>query len=140
AQVRVTLRVDADFADVFSVKEGRVQPQRRTINARPSGVLVIHGERGQGVRVSMTDATYGPDGLVAVVDLAPSQEVVLVAEARPTWRQTGGVHLVGPPKRPLLWRHSWLSSPDATVPHVVERSLTDLESLRISDPDDPSAV
>ena len=38
-QVRVTLRVDADFADVFAVKEGRVQPQRRTVSARPSGVL-----------------------------------------------------------------------------------------------------
>ena len=139
--VAVTLRVDGDFADVFAVKEGRVPASRRTVSVRPTGSLVIRGELPeQGVKVSMSGASYGPDGLRADVALDAFGSTVLIAEARPTSPAGTGVRRLGAARTLAERRRSTLSSIDPEVGYVIDRSLVDIDSLRITDPDDRACV
>ena len=139
--VAVTLRVDGDFADVFAVKEGRVPASRRTVSVRPTGSLVIRGELPeQGVKVSMSGASYGPDGLRADVALDAFGSTVLIAEARPTSPAGTGVRRLGAARTLAERRRSTLSSIDPEVGYVIDRSLVDIDSLRITDPDNKACV
>ena len=120
--VAVTLRVDSDFADIFAVKEGRTPTGRRTVSVRPTGALVLRGdEPGQGVKVSMSGASYSPEGLRAEVVLDPFGSTVLVAEAQPTSPRGMGI-------RPLAAgrvgarRRSTLSTVDPETSNVLQRS------------------
>ncbi|MET7887422.1 glycogen debranching N-terminal domain-containing protein [Streptomyces avermitilis] len=85
--VPVSLRVGADFADVFAVKESRVRVVGE-IAATPTGEaleLVLHlGESLRGVRVESSDATARPDGLDFLAELLARGEWHTTVLVRPS--------------------------------------------------------
>ena len=156
ASVRLTIDVEADFADLFEVKDGRVSKHAAPNAAVGAGVLTStrdyrSGEASRGVLVTCRDATVTPAGL----------ELHVVVPARSQWTTTVQVQAVidgvalapyFPSDRPLAeapparvadaWRRSTSSvrTPDAGLAHVLRRSRDDLGALRIFDPEQPGAV
>jgi glycogen debranching enzyme len=136
----LTLVVDADFADVFAVKEGRVRPGWRTVEARGRSVVLRGRTDPEGVRVSLTGATsaYGPDGLQAALDLDPGESADLVVVVQPLRPEhDGDTQVAVRGALPASPRLHVASSADATT---FARTRSDIESLRIADPRDASRV
>ena len=136
----VVLRVDADFADVFAVKEGRARPGWRTIEARGSSVMIRGRQPTDAVRITVVGAgaAYGPDGIQAIIKLGPSATAVLTATVQPTGKVRDGDLQIAAPTRPF--RVPALRTRSASVAATLRRSGADIESLRIVDPADPTRV
>ncbi|HSR24300.1 MAG TPA: glycogen debranching N-terminal domain-containing protein, partial [Candidatus Eisenbacteria bacterium] len=156
AAVRLHVEVDADFADLFEVKESRVPPPAPGEVTAEGGSLRLvrsYGASGtsRGVQVSCDEAVATRDGLL----------VEVVVPARGEWR--GVVQVlpvldgeVLPPRypaerpvresEPALGFQDWLRSTgvvrseDAAVVHTLQRSREDLGALRIVDPEHPDDV
>ncbi|MEU3859452.1 glycogen debranching N-terminal domain-containing protein [Streptomyces sp. NPDC028722] len=100
--VPVSLRVGADFADVFAVKESRVRVVGE-ITAAPTGKaleLVLHADDSlRGVRVESSDATARPDGLDFLAELPARGEWHTTVLVRPSvdGEEAGGVFHPGTP-------------------------------------------
>ncbi|TAM87203.1 MAG: hypothetical protein EPN43_09565, partial [Jatrophihabitans sp.] len=146
ARVEVALRADADLADLFEVKEGRVQARAVRRSAPVAGTLeVMRGTRGviisadvpgeqpagegppQGLRWRVTVPARGQWSVTvrvtAVVDGLP----VPVPPREPTASDAGGRQHVGP----------FVRTPDAGLARTLRRSVEDLDTLRIHDPSAP---
>ncbi|CAM3931838.1 glycogen debranching N-terminal domain-containing protein [Mycobacterium senriense] len=150
--VTVTLTVDTDFADLFAVKEGRVQP--------PHGLAVDIGT------ASMTFTLAGPDDTRSAQITATGDPSVtpgrftfrIVVPERSQWSTcfaveatTGGRrvqlrHRCGEPidtSAPAQRLHAWrLSNPliatgDSALDRSLEVGTRDLGSLQIEDPAQP---
>ncbi|MFJ9967543.1 glycogen debranching N-terminal domain-containing protein [Streptomyces avermitilis] len=150
--VPVSLRVGADFADVFAVKESRVRVVGE-IAATPTGEaleLVLHlGESLRGVRVESSDATARPDGLDFLAELPARGEWHTTVLVRPSveGEEAGGLFHPGaepgesgPARRLWAWRESAPRITDIEDPELhrtLRRSLEDLGALRIFDPRHP---
>ncbi|NUT51955.1 MAG: amylo-alpha-1,6-glucosidase [Saccharothrix sp.] len=149
----VTIRVQADFADLFEVKEGRVRPRGRNASEVESdGLRLTRSLDGQsrGVRVTSDDAEYSPSTLTfrAVVPAKGEwstcvtvQPVVNGHETEPMFPTGRPIDESVPVERARRWRrevpvlrHSGKPSLAATL----QRSRQDLGALRIFDPDRPS--
>ena len=156
ASVRIALAVEADFADLFEVKDGRVSGQPAPNVSVGAGVLAStreyrSGEASRGVLVTCQGATVTAAGL----------ELDLVVPARSQWTTTIQVQAVidgmtlepyFPSDRPLAdtpparvadaWRRSTSTvvTPDPGLAQVLRRSRVDLGALRIFDPQQPGAV
>lgn len=152
APVTIELRCDADFADLFSVKESRV---RRTddhgCEVTADGLRFTHqGERvSKAVEVSTSQAAIIEPGLITwPATLAPGEawevclEVTTALDGEviePRFR-CGGTDLDAMPAQRLA---SWRAGlPDIDTDHLglakaVRRSGEDLGALRIFDPDHP---
>jgi len=158
----LTLTVEADFADLFEVKEGRAQVRgRRTGQAYGDRLVLEQHWRGSS-RGAVVEA---PGGAVeAASDLDHSGGLVrydVVVPARGEWSTSllvrpvvdgEEVDAAFPLDRPLLesvpalrlqrWQES---TPIATTGHeglqrVLRRSQQDLGALRIFDPENPSVA
>lgn len=147
---RVTLRLDfdADFADIFEVKQGELTlTGETTVTAEPHFTLVfshIHGRLTRRTLISFTQ-TAVIDGRSAVFDIA------LAPNAH--WKTCVNIHLAAdkesfapkcrcgefdkfepPPKK---GKGRWLgpafrlSTDNDTLRHLYERALIDLEALRL---------
>jgi glycogen debranching enzyme len=153
APVRTSLRLRmaADFADLFEVKESRVRA-RGEVSTHPTGdALTISYHRDgmhRGVRVVAEGATASHDGL----------HLELSLPAHGHWETSVQVHVsvdgqeveapfpVGRPveqSRPAERMQAWragtprVRTTDPALGHTLRRSLEDLGGLRISDPAHP---
>jgi glycogen debranching enzyme len=154
--VRTTLRLRmaADFADLFEVKESRVRP-RGEVSTQPNGnsLTIAYHRDGmhRGVRVVAEGARASRDGLLLDVSLPP----------RGQWETSVQVHVsvdgeevaqpfpVGHPvedSRPAERMRAWragsprVRTADRGLENTLRRSLEDLGGLRISDPAHPEAT
>ncbi len=150
----VSLRVDTDFADLFEVKEARIQRlwdesrqaegDRLTIQATwqdiRKGVLVI----GDGADASL-------EALIYHAVLAPHGQWSTTVSVVPTLNGAGPV---APSIRPVegqsspsdLRRKEWvgripvLQIGNRSIERTLRRSYDDLGALRIEDPDHPDRI
>jgi glycogen debranching enzyme len=161
----LTLRVAADFADLFEVKEGRPR-SRREVDAlvREGALELSHSRRGyvRGVRISPWPDHQAP----GVAGQAPGAEVEVsddrvvwhvAVPARSEWSTV--VHVApmmdGQPAEPVShpgeraealgarrvreWREAApvVHTADSGLARTLRRSVDDLGALRIFDPDHP---
>jgi glycogen debranching enzyme len=155
----VTIAVEADFADLFEVKEGRVKARgERRAQARGETLVLDQHWRGmhRGALVQAPGASL--DAASYVAHSAASVRYEVVVPARGQWSVALLVQPVVdgedvapsfPLDRPLreslpaLRLQRWQErTPVATVGHeglrrVLRRSQQDLGALRIFDPDNP---
>jgi glycogen debranching enzyme len=162
AACTVTIAVDADFADLFEVKEGRVrargerrfewQGERLVLDQRwhdnhrgavvfaPGGSLdpLAVGAHGAGsIRYDIVVPARGRWGAAILV-----QPVVDGVDVEPSFPLDRSPRESEPARRLVRWDET---TPIATTGHeglqrVLRRSQQDLGALRIFDPDDPSLV
>ena len=146
------LRVEADYADVFEVKEGRQQPAHDVAIAVDGATLSITRHRGSHDLCLLVSAdgtpTVLPGVLRWVMILPPRGARSITAEAVPA---VDGVPMVRrhprgspvehavPARRLREWRHRSpeIRTADADLATVLRRSVEDLGALRIFDPDHP---
>jgi glycogen debranching enzyme len=152
---RLRVAVDVDFADLFEVKEGRPRPHGKVRQLVADGSLsweVDHLGVRRATRVFATGAPILADGsltwefeLAGRTRWSVSVEVVPVIE---------GVALVAshgagaspaeaaPVVRLRQWRAAAMSvsTPDAGLARTLARSVEDVGSLRIFDPEHPDRV
>ncbi len=155
ASFRLTLVADTDFADVFEVKAGQRELSERVEREVTADSLCITRRRGPqsvGVVVRCDDgAAVGVGGLSWRVDLPPRGqwstcvEVVGVfdGETLPLRHPRGvPVEHTAPARRLQAWRTSSpvVSTADRDLAEVLRRSVEDLGTLRIFDPDHPDRV
>ncbi|MFL6137277.1 MAG: glycogen debranching N-terminal domain-containing protein [Frankiaceae bacterium] len=156
AAVRVSVRCDADFADLFEVKESRV-PDRPPPRASllHDGIELVRDYRAAGERcgvvVSSEGATVTRDGLHfdAVV---PSRgrwtccvQVVPVLGDRalpPCFPTDQPVSETAPARRARAWRESVpvVQTEDAALARTLARTRVDLGALRIHDGERPDVA
>jgi glycogen debranching enzyme len=142
----VELRVDADFADLFEVKEGRVVEEGdRTTDERADGDVVHRVRRGgvkRGVRfggaaIRRVEVIVPPHGEWATcLQVTP---IIDDEEIQPRYLCGQPVERATPAERLQKWRRE---VPVVATDHVglagaVARSVDDLGALRIFDPDYP---
>jgi len=151
---RLELFVDADFADLFAVKEGR-PIERDGERSRVEGERELRFEyrrgplaRGCLLRLDRDPQTLA-EGLVAWEAIVPARgswsvclEVAAVIDqivVEPRYRCGQPVERAAPSERLARWRRQ---APALEIGHegwhqVVERSVEDLGALRIFDPEFP---
>lgn len=151
----LSVHVDADFADLFAVKEGRVvagEPLPVEAGDHALGFTYRHGARSRGVQVAASEAARVVDRQLVFPITVP---------ARSTWSTTllvvavvDGTELPAsfPPDRPTAeavparrlsdWKeHSPLvSTDDRSLMRTLEQSRRDIGALRIFAPDHPEEV
>lgn len=153
ADLNLTLDVDADFADLFAVKEGRAGVDRSVTTQLAGSVLTFSArghwhERGAAISASR-GAVVGRDGLAWHLTLAPRQSWSVCVLVRPS---TDGQaltprHQCGEPaeasapfSRLMEWRQQSLAvvSPRPGLARATARGIEDLGALRIFDPNHPN--
>jgi glycogen debranching enzyme len=151
AGVRVTVAADADFADVFAVKEHRahVAPERQVHTSE--SVLEIEARWDGGtraVRIEAPGATIAP-GTLSFRDIVPAhsewratflvQPVVDGIEVKPRFPIGEPIEAAMPSVRLRRWRQGsprvWAADQDLL--RTLRRSEQDLGALRIFDPEHP---
>lgn len=148
----IRLRADADFADLFEVKEGRVAAPVDIDHEIVDDALSITRRRGGrtlGVLIRADgDPSVTTEALQWEVDLAPRSRWTTIVEVHPTidghalqprHTRDQDVDLSGPAVRLREWRQNSpiVSTADRHLATVLARSVEDLGSLRIFDPDHP---
>lgn len=149
---RVELRAAADFADLFEVKEGRVHvPDDVGTRVTPEGLQIVRrrGRHEQGVLIwAEGDPEVSQEGLAWDLSLPARQEwratveVMPVVDGVPTaprHRRGEPVDDALPARQLRAWRRASpdVSTPDAGLLAVLNRSIDDLGTLRIYDPGHP---
>jgi glycogen debranching enzyme len=152
----VELFVQADFANLFAVKEGRVNSDGELRAEQRDGVLVLSYKRGnlsRGIELhcSPEPSSIGDDIVTfeaivppraewkACIELHPVIEGTLVV---PRYRCGQSVERAMPAERLARWRSKvpQVESDDDELRRALERSALDLGALRIFDPDFPERV
>jgi glycogen debranching enzyme len=152
----VELFVQADFANLFAVKEGRVGSDGDLRAEQRDGVLVLSYKRGnlsRGIELhcSPQPSSTGDDIVTfeaivpprgewkACIELHPVIEGTLVV---PRYRCGQSVERAMPAERLARWRSKvpQVESDDDEFRRALERSAEDLGALRIFDPDFPERV
>jgi glycogen debranching enzyme len=167
-ECEVALSVAVDFADLFAVKEGRVDHQRQAVacevevvpptGAGDAGPAVVvryvaaEGPRGREVALRFHGDARIEGGSVRFVAQVPAHgewstccEVAPVFNGtliEPRYRCGEPIERAMPSERLANWRQQvpQVTSDDARLKTVVTRSLEDLGALRIFDPDYPERV
>ncbi|MDQ0864579.1 amylo-alpha-1,6-glucosidase [Arthrobacter globiformis] len=150
----IRLSVEADFADVFEVKEARIERQWKEVHRPESGSLTIRavweGVR-KGVVVAAAGADIGAGTLTyrAVVEPAGDWEttltVVPAAEGSSNFKPFIHPDDRGLSRRDVRWRE-WvtripvLHMGNHAIERTLQRSYDDLGALRIEDPEHPERV
>ena len=152
AACTVTLAADADFADLFEVKDGRAQPQAATSASAEESALRFTSRAGEPQRELLIRADGCPliaDGVLEWRAAVPARsqwtasiEVVPVTGGVPmTLRHPRGqaIEHAIPARRLREWRQSapQLRTADRDLAAVLHRSVEDLGALRIFDPEHP---
>jgi glycogen debranching enzyme len=151
ATVRIDVHVDADFADLFAVKEGRTLPATDRGLRVGDGVLELEratdGSR-RGVRVRGLGAVASTGRLTFRQVIGARQEWSTTIEALATidGLETTPRYPVGEPLEdaaPSVRLHEWtahtptVSGVDEELCRTLQRTQQDLGSLRIFDPQHP---
>jgi glycogen debranching enzyme len=150
----VSLRVEADFADLFEVKEARIQRRWEESREADGDALTIraawHDVR-KGVVVSASGADVAPEALTYRPVVAPHGEWSTTLSVVPT---VDGTDPMAPFIRPVAGelsprdrrRQEWvaripvLQMGNRSIERTLRRSYDDLGALRIEDPDHPDRI
>src|SRR5438105_4105384 len=146
------LLFDTDFADLFHVKEGRVENDVSPGLEAAGSAIVFRYQRGltrRGVRISFSQPVQLAANLATFEVIVPPQErwevcvqlspIIENEEIEPRHLCGQPVDHATPRARLAKWR-SQVPAVDTDYPHlksIVTRSAEDLGALRIFDPDYP---
>ncbi|PSL51625.1 glycogen debranching enzyme [Saccharothrix carnea] len=149
----VSVHVEADFADVFEVKEGRVRRRgRHHCDVEPDELRLTRWLDGQsrGVRVAADGADYSPSTLTFRAVVPPKGQWSTSVTVRPVVDDQATEEMF-PLERPIdesepvlrarRWRETapvLRYSGKPSLAATLLRSRQDLGALRIFDPDRPS--
>jgi glycogen debranching enzyme len=151
-EVDLELRVDADFADLFEVKDGRVgavAPRTTSLREHAIDLSLVRDGEEFGVSVEGDEsAEAGPGGLRWRATVAPrtawTTTVLVVPRLRGrVLRPHHGPGTAPEHAEPARRRTSFrgnapvLRTPDRALADVLGTSIEDLATLRIFDPDHP---
>ncbi|MCW2566442.1 MAG: hypothetical protein JWN54_539 [Mycobacterium sp.] len=150
----VTLALGADFADLFAVKESRVEPRGEVWTAPDGDALAIgfrDGEARRGVRVQAAGAVAYRDRLEFGVEIPARGEWRTSVLASPSvdGQEIAATFPVGvpleeavPAQRLRAWRAGspTVETANAALLRTLAQSLEDLGALRIFDPAHPATV
>lgn len=150
AGVDITLLVEADFADLFQVKDMRITSLRPTTLSPRGSSLVIEQQSANphGVRVGSTDgradagsitfrAVVPPQGTWQTsIEVLPRVEGVEIAPSFPLGTE---IESTIPAQRMRGWRTSTtrVNAENDALVNALSWSRRDLGALRIADPDHP---
>lgn len=148
----VTVHVEADFADLFEVKEGRVRPQGEHVREVTDDGLVLTRRldgRSRGTRVVADGAEYGPSTVTFRVVIPPKgewstcvtvQPVVDGEVVAPMFPTEHPIDQSAPVRSAKQWRRAvpvLRYAGNQALSAILLRSRQDLGALRIFDPDRP---
>ncbi|MGD0743484.1 MAG: glycogen debranching N-terminal domain-containing protein [Acidimicrobiales bacterium] len=151
----ITVEVDADFAHLFDVKEGRAQPRGDAeVAVTESALVVTHTFREQSRRITVVlpPGARAEPGLVTLEAVVPARaewracfEVNLEMDGEPVeprYRCGEPVDRSAPVKSLRSWEQTAPSvkTDDEDVDRTFARSIPDLGVLRIFDPDEPGTA
>ena len=154
-QCHLELVVDADFADLFEVKESRVvRLGGHSVSAGDDGLRFERalGQDLRGVRIEASGWTPSIDGRLVITVTVPRRgewtgtvqvhPAVGGIEARAHYPSDQPVERAEPVRRLQEWQHSTsvLRTDSAGFTDLLARSAADLGALRIVDPADSSQV
>ena len=155
ADCLISLRVEADFADLFEVKDARIHRHWEEVRDIDGDTLVLrsawHDVR-KGIRVQAPGADLTQEALTYSISLAPHTQwstiltVVPTAEA-PSPPPPSFLHSDADGLSPRdVRRREWvekipvLQMGNRSIERTLKRSYDDLGSLRIEDPNHPERV
>ncbi len=138
----VTMHVDADFADLFAVKEGRTPAVLSHGEVRGSELLLTRADGSRGVRLTATgDPLLTPGSLVWRTVIPPRETWTTELLAQPIVASGTGVHLrrdegieaTAAARKIRDWRRAStrIDADDPVLAHVLRRSEDDLGALWI---------
>lgn len=148
----IELAVEADFAHLFEVKEGRIARSGEHSDEALDGSLVFRWRKGnvrRGVRVAFDPRPQIQGDQVTYEVIVPARgewraciqliPIIDGDEIEPRYRCGEPVERSTPVERLRKWRRDvpLLETEDEDLRAVVNRSLEDLGALRIFDPDHP---
>lgn len=156
ASCEVALAVDADFADLFEVKDGRLQHRWDQTRTAKAGMLTIDGtwqETKKGIVVRIRDAEVTTDGLLLRVAVPARGQCNIRAtvlrltaeteidEELPT-RVLSAEIISAQAERQRTWdaRVPMTSVENRAVERSLARSHDDIGALRLVDPDHPDRM
>jgi glycogen debranching enzyme len=152
AYCAVEARYEADFADLFEVKEGRVHALGEHAMEHVDSALVFryrHGSHRRGLAVSFSKPTTLDAEMATFEAIIPPRGEWSVCQQftcsidedpiEPRWLCGQPVERAKPAERMAQWRRSvpMLETEHEGLRMVIERSAEDLGALRIFDPDYP---
>jgi len=154
AECVVSLRVEADFADLFEVKEARIQRRWAESREADGDRLIIRAEWQsvrKGVVVSAGGADIAPEALTYRQVIPPHGQWTATLSVLPTVDGGGPlapfVHATEGEMSPRdLRRQEWVSRipvlhmGNRSIERTLRRSYDDLGALRIEDPDHPDRI
>jgi glycogen debranching enzyme len=149
--VRIDLLVSADFADLFTVKEGRAaHPSVHNGTQHGPDLVFTRTDGARGLMVHATKEPHTSAGGMTWEAVIPARrewtvEVIAqpVVESRPIEPRFRDILVDG---QPALAKSAWLSQVTAFKTHhaplgqVLQKSLHDLDALRIVSSSDPKKV
>lgn len=149
----ISLRVEADFADLFEVKEARVQrrwEESRKVDGDSLTIGVSWQNVRKGIVVHAPGAEVTPDGLTYRVSVAPHSQWSAVLTVVPSieaasLRRPSFIHTDGLSPRDLR-RREWVAKipvlhmGNRSIERTLRRSYDDFGALRIEDPNHPERV
>jgi glycogen debranching enzyme len=154
AECVVALSVEADFADLFEVKEARVQrhwDESRHVDGDELTILATWQDNRKGVVVSAPGADVSPEALTYHAVVPPHGQWRATLSVVPAVSEAGPVapfvHANEGQLSPRdLRRQEWVSRipvlhmGNRSIERTLRRSYDDLGALRIEDPDHPERI
>ena len=134
-RTRVTLDLTCDAAPIDVVKRGAAWPASLPVKVDPAGLSWVAD--ATDITATGEDAQVYPGGLAWDVDLPPRGRATLRWRLRV--RDRGGV-VVAPRRRIPEWSRPEVTADDRRLVRLLDRSLDDLASLRLSERGDPDDV
>ncbi|MBT2523094.1 glycogen debranching N-terminal domain-containing protein [Arthrobacter sp. ISL-28] len=150
----ISLKLEADFADLFEVKEARIQrrwDETRQVDGEMLTIRALWQDVRKGMVVRAPGADVAPETLTYRVSVAPHGQwstvltVVPVIEgidAAPPFLHTDGDGLSPRDRRRREWvaKIPVLQMGNRSIERTLRRSYDDLGALRIEDPNHPERV
>lgn len=158
AQCTVTLSVEADFADLFEVKEARIKRTWNQTRQAADGTLTIQAtwqKIRKGVVIRAPGSIVSTEALTYQVSIPPhgqwSTVVTVIADtdgagaeeaARATFAHTeeNGISPRDQRRREWVAKIPMLQMGNRSIERTLRRSYDDLGALRIEDPNHPDRV
>jgi glycogen debranching enzyme len=139
----VTMHADADFADLFAVKEGRTPAALSHQEARGGELVLTRADGTRGLRITATgDPLLTPGSLVWRIVIPPRSEWAVELTCQPTvsagteaaLRRSGDMEATAAARKIRDWRRasSRIEAADPVLAQVLRRSEDDLGALRIA--------
>ena len=150
----ISLKIEADFADLFEVKEARIQRHWDEIRETDGSALTIRAawqDVRKGVAIQAPGADVGPGALTYRVSVPPhghwSTVLTVVPSTEGAISPAAFVHPDGDGLSPRdRRRREWvakipvLQMGNRSIQRTLRRSYDDLGALRIEDPNHPDRV